>query len=50
MPSAVATSRKRARAGGEEAAEQAAGLEFFEAGLPAIGAAADSFEDSRKLG
>ena len=32
--------------GREESAEQAAGLEFFEAGLLAVGAAADSFEDS----
>ena len=36
--------------GREEAAEQTAGLEFLEPGLPAIDAAAQSFEDSRRLG
>ena len=37
-------------AGGEESAEEAALAEFFDAGPPALGAAAEAFEDARELG
>jgi hypothetical protein len=37
-------------AGGEETAEQAAALELLEPGLPALGASAESLEDSCQLG
>ena len=37
-------------AGGEESAEQSAGLQFLEPGLPALGAGAETFEDPSQLG
>jgi hypothetical protein len=36
-------------AGGEESAQQAAGLQFLEPGVPGLGAGAEAIEDSSQL-